>query len=98
MSPVRDVIESLAVSVLSHPEFTQFKKLVYQYEHQELPVEDFAKELLRLLDRPEKVCNSWEWVCIYVCVFAFGAVEYFVFVLYSVGGLLGACTSMCCSA
>ena len=55
MSPVRGVMESLAMTVLTHPELTSFKKLVYLYEHQELDVEEFANGLLKLLNHPEKV-------------------------------------------
>ncbi|KAL5484000.1 hypothetical protein EMCRGX_G020426 [Ephydatia muelleri] len=54
-SPVREVMESLAMTVFTHPELTSFKKLVYLYEHQEMAVEEFAKELLKLLDCPEKL-------------------------------------------
>ena len=43
------------MTVFTHPELTSFKKLVYLYEHQEMAVEEFAKELLKLLDCPEKV-------------------------------------------
>ena len=43
------------MTVLTQAELTAFKKLVYQYKHQDLHIEDFAKELLKLLNQPEKV-------------------------------------------